>query len=228
MKPIPGRLIIPVLCLLSLLVQVILSGNPDPERFRQDITTFQEWDSKNATPADPVLFVGSSSIRMWPTHDYFPAFPVINRGFGGSHISDVIYYLQETVLKYAPRLIIFYAGDNDIADGKEPGTVLSDFSTFADTVHQLLPDTPIIYLPIKPSPSRWKFWPEMHTANSLVEKYCKERDYLHYIDTATPMIGENKHPMPSIFISDSLHLNKNGYDLWSGILAPVLSEMYNR
>ena len=214
--------------MLSILILALSSGNPDPERFRQEITNFQQWDSKNATPADPVLFVGSSSIRLWPTHDYFPALPVINRGFGGSHISDVNYYVKETVLKYNPRLIVFYAGDNDIADGKEAGTVLIDFSTFADTIHNRLPETPIIFIPIKPSPSRWKFWKEMQAANKLVEKYCKEEKYLFYIDTATPMIGKNRRPESSIFISDSLHLNKNGYDLWSGILAPVLSEMYSR
>ena len=99
---------------------------PNPERFKYDlfgnnltINLFELWDNKNSFPKDPILFVGSSSIRFWYTSNYFPEFPIINRGFGGSHISDISYFINETVLKYKPEIIVFYAGDNDISYGNE-------------------------------------------------------------------------------------------------------------
>lgn len=120
-------------------------GDPDPARFAKSpdgdevyIESFEYWDEKNSVPDDAVLFVGSSSIRKWPTSRYFPFVPVINRGFGGSHISDVNYYLDKTVLKYAPRAIVLYAGDNDIASGKSALRVFEDYKSFVARVNEKL------------------------------------------------------------------------------------------
>ena len=146
-------------------------ADPDPNRFGKDIESFVAWDSKNAVPADPILFVGSSSIRMWKTRESFPDLPVINRGFGGSHISDVIHFTDRIVLPYAPKLIVFYAGDNDMAGGKSAARVLCDYRRFVELVHVRLPDTSIIFIPIKPSGSRWSLWPEMTKANGLIEAF---------------------------------------------------------
>jgi lysophospholipase L1-like esterase len=212
--------------LITLMLLSFGSGeNPDPQRFKSEIDAFLNWDSKNAPPADPVVFVGSSSIRLWRTHTYFPDLPVINRGFGGSHISDVNYYADTLVLKFNPQIIVFYAGDNDIADGKSPETVYSDFTAFFDRIHTGLPSAKIVYLPIKPSPSRWQYWPAMQEANSRIEALCTQDPDLYYVDTASPMIGGNGRPMPGLFVSDSLHLNQTGYKLWTGILAPELRDL---
>ena len=142
-----------------------------PARFADEIKAFAEWDSKNAAPQDSTLFVGSSTIRLWPTADRFPGLPVVNRGFGGSQIPDVNHYLQETVLKYRPAVVVFYAGDNDINAGRTPQQVLDDFRTFAQRIHAARSDTRIIYLPIKPSVARWALWPTMRAANDRVRGY---------------------------------------------------------
>jgi lysophospholipase L1-like esterase len=198
------------------------SDDPDPPRFEKEIGAFDAWDRQNSFPRDAVLFVGSSSIRMWPTAESFPNVPVINRGFGGSHISDVNHFAERIVLKYSPRLIVFYAGDNDIEAGKSPQEVLDDFQAFAHLVHDRLPETRIIYLPIKPSIARWPKWPLMQAVNSGVEKLSHSDDRFRYLDTATPMLGENGKPRRELFLDDGLHLNAAGYRLWTDVLAPAV------
>ena len=220
-------------CLLFVIVSLMLlagvapvlvqaQDNPDPARFAEEIDAFEQWDRKNAVPEAPLLFVGSSSIRFWPTAERFPGLAVINRGFGGSHISDVNHYLERIVLPYAPRTIVFYAGDNDIAGGKSAEQVLADYRTFVERVHASLPETRIIFVPIKPSLSRWSMWPQMKDANGMIEAYSTSHPALVYVDMATPMLGEDGTPMPPLFIDDGLHLSVAGYDLWTRILMPYL------
>lgn len=217
------RLAAPVL--ISLLAFLPLRGgetDPDPHRFDEEIERFLEWDQQNSLPPNPVLFVGSSSIRLWKTAEDFPQLPVINRGFGGAHISDVLFFMEKIVLPYRPAVIVFYAGDNDIADDKSAETVLADFRQFVERVHQPLPETRIIFLPIKPSLARWNFWPEMKKANALIEAYCANDRRLFYADTATPMLAGDGKPGRELFLEDGLHLNAAGYRLWSQVLKPVL------
>jgi len=196
--------------------------DPDPERFSGEIEAFVQWDAKNSYTENAILFVGSSSIRLWPTASYFPEWCVINRGFGGSHISDVNHYYEQIVKKYKPARIIFYAGDNDIADGKSPQQVLEDFQVFAARVEQDFPETLVYYLPIKPSISRWKFWPLMSEANDMINQYIQQKLHLTYVDTVTPMLNVDGEPDPPLFVEDGLHLNAKGYQLWSGILLQQL------
>jgi lysophospholipase L1-like esterase len=196
--------------------------DPAPSRFKPEIAAFEKWDRQNSFPPRAVLFVGSSSIRMWQTAESFPHLPVINRGFGGSHISDVNHFAARIVLKYKPRTIVFYAGDNDIADGKSPQQVAGDFQEFLRLVGDRLPDTRIIYLPIKPSIARWNVWPQMQIANQFVQKLAESDKRLLYVDTATPMLGADGKPHDDIFLDDGLHLNANGYRAWTQVLAPHL------
>jgi lysophospholipase L1-like esterase len=168
------------------------------------------------------LFVGSSSIRMWQTAESFPELLVINRGFGGSHTSDVNYFAERIILKYKPGVIVFYAGDNDISADKPPQQVLDDFQELVSQVHERLPQTRIIYLPIKPSPARWPMWPKMQTVNAGVKKRSASDPRLIYADTASPMLDESGRPRPELFLADGLHLNATGYNLWTQILAPIL------
>lgn len=196
--------------------------DPDPNRFKEAVEYFSRYDSKNSFPVDAVLFVGSSSIRFWETAKYFPGYPVINRGFGGSHISDIIHFIEPLVIKYKPRVIVFYAGDNDIAAGKNAGQAFNDYKEYVQLVREQLPKSKIIYLPIKPSLARWSFWKEMEKANSLIKEYSEMDEFLYYVDTATPMFGNESLPDSSFFVDDGLHLNANGYDLWTEILLPVI------
>jgi lysophospholipase L1-like esterase len=196
--------------------------DPDPERFSKEIEQFIQWDMKNSYIENTILFVGSSSIRLWPTALYFPNLYVINRGFGGSHISDVNYYYEQVVKKYKPSKIIFYAGDNDIAAGKSPDQVLEDFQNFTEKVEMDFPETLVFYLFIKPSSSRWQFWPHMLAANLKIKQFSEGNPNFFYIDTASPMLNDTGEPNPDLFQDDNLHLNDQGYQLWSKILLPYL------
>lgn len=213
--------------LLSVLFAVVVgepSADPDPNRFAGEIGTFEEWDSKNAVPAEPILFIGSSSIRMWRTHECFPDLPVVNRGFGGSHISDVIHFAERIVLSYKPKLIVFYAGDNDVAGGKSAQRVLDDYSRFTRLVHARLPRTRIIFITIKPSGSRWSLWPEMNRANGLIKASCEKDDRLFFADLAAPLLGPDGRPDRGLFLDDQLHLNVRGYAAWTKVLKLLIRQ----
>jgi acetyl esterase/lipase len=196
-------------------------------RWEKTIQNFEDWDSKNPIPLNAVLFVGSSSIRLWPTRDYFPEYQVINRGFGGSHISDVNYFAHRIVLPYRPKVIVFYAGDNDIAGKKTPKRVFSDYRKFVNLVHKELEGTRIIFVGIKPSGSRWSLWPKMKEANLMIEKFSDKDKRLFYFDSATPLIGSDGKPDDSFFLKDKLHLNKKGYDAWTGKLKPIVKKAFD-
>ncbi len=219
-----------VLLALILSAPAVLSAggdrpDPDPNRFAGEIKAFAEWDSKNAVPAEPVLFVGSSSIRMWRTHESFPELPVVNRGFGGSHISDILHYLDRVVLPYNPKVLVFYAGDNDIAGGKSPQRVVEDYRRFVRLVHAKLPAVRIVYVAIKPCHNRWSLWPEMDKANGLVRDFCGQDERLFFADLATPLLGDDGTPRRELFLPDQLHLNPQGYAVWTRTLAPILSRV---
>jgi lysophospholipase L1-like esterase len=220
----------PALVVLAAPVWIVAGGesrvsDPDPQRFAEAIEGFAHWDAKNAWPDDPILFVGSSSIRMWATREAFPDWPVVNRGFGGAHISDVNHYFDRVVKPYAPRVIVFYCGDNDIAAGKSPEQVLTAYRDFTKRVRDLAAETQIIYLPIKPSISRWKHWPAMQEANALIRAFI-EQDASHtYVDVATPMLDDNGEPRKELLISDGLHLSEEGYRLWNVTLRPHVNSI---
>lgn len=203
-------------------------ADPDPNRFAKDVASFAAWDSKNAVPADPILFVGSSSIRMWRTHESFPDLPAINRGFGGSHISDVIHFAERIVLPYEPKMIVFYAGDNDVAGGKKAARILRDYRRFVHLVHNDFPDTSIIFIPIKPSGSRWSLWPEMDKANHLIRDLSQKDKRLFFADLATPLLTADGTPDNSLFLKDQLHLNAKGYAVWTKALRPVIRQALAR
>jgi len=219
-----------VLFALILSAPAVLSAvgdrpDPDPNRFAGEIKAFAEWDSKNAVPAEPVLFVGSSSIRMWRTHESFPELPVVNRGFGGSHVSDILYYLDRVVLPYDPKVLVFYAGDNDIASGKSAQSMVEDYRRFVQLVHAKLPAVRIVYVAIKPCHNRWSLWPEMDKANGLVRDFCEQDERLFFADLATPLLGDDGTPKRDLFLPDQLHLNPQGYAVWTQTLAPILSRV---
>ncbi len=195
--------------------------DPDPERFAKSIETFAVWDSKNSFPVHAILFVGSSSIRFWPTATAFPGKPIINRGFGGSEISDVIHFYDQVVRPYAPTKIFLYAGDNDIGRGKMADQVFDDYKEFVERVQSDFPTTELIYISIKPSRLRWDKWPLMAEANRMVQAHAQKHSNLGYADLATPLLDDDGNPK-DVFLDDGLHLNERGYFLWQQALAPFL------
>lgn len=193
--------------------------------FASEIQAFADWDAKNATPADPIVFAGSSSIRLWNTGERFAGLPIVNRGFGGSQMADVNKYVKETVLRYSPRIVVLYAGDNDINVGKTNDELFAEYETFVRAVHGADSTADIVFLPIKPSLQRWALWPRMRDVNDRVRVYAKANAHLHSIDLATPMLGPDGRPRPELFVEDGLHMTSAGYDGWTSGLRPLLDSL---
>ena len=193
------------------------------ERWAKEIADYELADKRQAPKKNGVLFVGSSSIRMWNdlARD-FPGQNVINRGFGGSRVADSICYADRIVFPYRPRLVVLYAGDNDLAAGLASDQVFADFKDFVGRVRERLPATRIAFIAIKPSPSRWKLRDEVNRANALIKDYAAGEKNLTYIDVYTPMLGADGRPREELFGPDKLHMNRRGYDVWRNVIGPHL------
>ena len=191
--------------------------------FEPEILAFEASDRTNPPPKHGILFIGSSSIRMWKSLAAdFPDHPVINRGFGGSQIVDSIHYANRIIFKYHPKQIILYAGGNDIHAGKSANQVFSDFKDFVKTVRKGLPDTEIDYISIAPNRSRWAEVERVKAANHLIEAYIGKESRLRFINVFPAMLGSDGEPKPDIYLDDKLHMNAKGYELWKGIVRPYL------
>jgi len=210
----------------SLSAQTVGEGKQSPElRWGKEIKAFEEADKTNPPPRGANLFIGSSTIRLWTNlAQVFPRHRVINRGFGGSHLSDSVAFVDRIVTPYKPRLVFLYAGDNDIAAGKSPGRVLGDFKAFVGRIHAALPETRIAFLAIKPCPAREKFLDRVKAANRFIREYTAGNDWLLYVDTFTPMLTKDGRPRADVYVKDGLHPNAQGYALWASILRPILEK----
>ena len=155
----------------------------------------------------------------------FAGHKVFNRGFGGSHLCDSLAFADRIVIPYQPKLVVLYAGDNDIASGKSPEQVFADFKAFVAKVQAALPETRIAYVSIKPSPSRMRFVEQFKTTNRLIREFAARDEKLIYLDVFTPMLGSDAQPRAELFVSDQLHLSEAGYKLWTGVLKPVLDKL---
>lgn len=197
-----------------------------PNAFEKEILAFEASDHTNPPPRHAVLFVGSSSIRLWKTlAQDFPNRHIINRGFGGSQIADSILFADRIVLPYEPATIVFYAGGNDLNAGKTPQAVFNDYKTFVAQVREKLPDTKIAYISIAGNPARWSQIDRVREANQLIREFSRTLPGLSYIDTATAMLGANGLPRPEIFVADKLHMNTNGYAIWTRVIGAHLQQM---
>jgi len=215
---------------------ILILGAPGPliaagagatvNRFEPEIEQFEASDKTNPPPRNAVLFIGSSSIRFWKDLGRsFPGHQIIQRGFGGSELSDSVEFADRIVIPYQPRLIFLYAGDNDLANGKSPQQVFADFAAFAKKVHARLPKTVIAYIAIKPSLARQKLIHEIKTANDLIKTFVKPSSTLIFVDVFKPMLRSDDTPRPELFVQDGLHLNEQGYALWTSVLKPVIDRI---
>jgi lysophospholipase L1-like esterase len=195
-----------------------------PSRWETAFAAFAADDAAHPHPPGGVLFVGSSSIRLWnDLETQFQDLPVvIKRGFGGSQLSDCVKHLSRLVLRYRPETVLVYAGDNDLAAGTAPAEVLRRFTAFVQGVHRDLPQTRIIYISIKPSPSRIDLLPEIREANALIRDYADREGNVDFVDVYTPMLDATGKPRRELFRDDQLHLNADGYALWKRVIAPEL------
>lgn len=200
------------------------SGAERFARWEKAIAAFEDQDRKQPPPQNAYLFVGSSSIRLWDLPRSFPDWPVLNRGFGGSQIADSVHFAPRLILKHKPRMVLLYAGDNDIAAKRTPEQVLADFQALAAAVHKELPTTVVAFLSIKPSLARWKLWDQIRGANALVKAFCRSDRRLLYIDVGTAMLGADGTPRPELFVKDGLHLSAAGYALWAALVQADLRD----
>jgi lysophospholipase L1-like esterase len=202
---------------------VVQAPSQNSAQWESEIAQFEAADRINPPAPGGVVFVGSSSIRMWPNLQAdFPGVNVLQRGFGGSELADAVYFAPRIVLKYRPRLIVLYAGDNDIANGKSPQAVFRDYTNFVSLVKRDLPETRIAFISIKPSASRWGLVDKMRDANALIRDYIAKDPRQTYVDVFTPMLGANGSPRDELFLEDKLHMTPAGYAIWRNLLTPIV------
>lgn len=189
-------------------------------RWERSIQRFETADRENPPAPGQVLFVGSSSIVRWETlEEDFPSIDLLSRGFGGSYISDVLYFTDRVILPYRPSHVVIYAGDNDADADRTAEEIFADYKGIVERVHAALPETRISFISMKPSPSRWDRADVMIAGNAMVKAYADADPRLDYIDVWGPMLGVDGTPRAELFVEDMLHMNPHGYVLWRSIVA---------
>jgi lysophospholipase L1-like esterase len=212
-----------ILLLCPLLCSARDNHENDHAQWNNEIAAFQAADRAHPPAAGAVLFIGSSSIRFWTSlATDFPDVRTINRGFGGSEIGDSTFFADRIVAPYHLRAIVMYAGDNDLQDGDSPEHVRDNFAAFVRKARSLDPGVPIAFIAIKPSMARKALLPKIREANALVRAYAATQQRVSYLDVFTPMLGKDGQPQSRWFIADGLHMNRQGYVLWIGVVKPWL------
>jgi lysophospholipase L1-like esterase len=195
------------------------------QQYLNEIQLFKKQDSISPPTTDPILFIGSSSITNWKdVHQYFPGHSIINRGFGGSQLTDIIFYANDVKLPYNPKQVVIYAGENDLAysDTVKATHVLERFKTLYNLIRKNYPDISIVFISIKPSIARKNLMPRMEEANMLIKEFlCKEKN-TSFVNVYSKMLLPDGSPDPLIFLDDNLHMNSKGYAIWQKAIMPYL------
>lgn len=209
----------------SILLLFVTFGACAQQRFEKDIRAFKEKDKVERPPEKPILFIGSSSFTRWEkVQQDFPGYVVLNRGFGGSTLEDVILYQDDIIFPYSPRQIVIYCGENDIASGASADDVLARFDKLFTSIRSKLPDVPVVYISMKPSPSREKFRSELERGNALIRDYLSQKKNTQYVDVFSEMLNGRNKPSPELYVSDSLHMSDAGYAIWQRAIQPTLQK----
>ena len=193
--------------------------------FANEIAWFKKQDSIKAPPQKPILFIGSSSFTNWKdVQDYFPGYPILNRGFGGSSLPHLLLYADDIIFPYNPKQIVIYCGENDFGGGPQitADSILVRFKRLHNYIRSKMPKVPIVYISMKPSPFRQKVLPQMQAANELIKAFANRTKRLEYIDVYSHMLNADGSIREDIFLSDKLHMNKQGYAIWQPLIAPYL------
>jgi lysophospholipase L1-like esterase len=194
-------------------------------RFEKDVKAYEAVDKAEPRPPGAILFVGDSQFFRWKTlQEDLPGYTIINRGVDSFQFSDVIEFADRIVLPYKPRLIVLHVGGNDIHTGKSPDYVLADFKTFVAQVRKPLPDVPIIFSSLTPSPARWDEADRRRQANKLVQDYIATQANLHFIDLWNAMLSLDGQPREDIWVADRIHPNHAGYQIRVKLMLPLLGK----
>ena len=210
---------------LFLFLLAFVATNAQKPAFYDDIQNFKKQDSFQFPPRHAILFVGSSSFTNWvDVQDYFPGHTIINRGFGGSSLPDVIRYADDIIFPYHPKQVVIYCGENDIAgsDSVTAKIVFDRFKQLFKMIRRGPGKKSVLYISMKPSPSRQHLMPRFEEANELIKKYLKKKRKAVFVDVYHQMLNEDATPMKDIFIEDSLHMNAKGYAIWQKVVEPYL------
>lgn len=212
--------------LLPILVFVcLLWSDSNAQAFIQEVNGFAVADAKLSPPERAILLLGSSSFTYWKdVADYFPEHRFLNRAFGGSSLTHQIDYIDKVVYPYKPKQILIYCGENDIAASHAitADTILHRFKILHALIRAQMPDVPISFVSIKPSPVRAEFLPTVIASNKLIKQFCKGKNKTDFIDVFTPMLGKDGKPREEIFLADRLHMNAKGYQIWKDVITPYL------
>lgn len=194
----------------------------DPAQWRDQVAALAARTTDH--PVD-IVFVGSSSVRMWKSlAQDFPRWRTANCGFGGSQLADSVFYFDQLITPRVPRVVVLYAGENDLAGGLTPERLLADFGAFRERLRVAQPTARLIYLSCKPSPARAAQVGKFRAANALIAAACAADPHCTFVDVFTPMLDASHQPRPELFGPDRLHMNANGYALWTQTLLPVLAK----
>lgn len=192
-------------------------------KWEKEIAGMEAADKKNPPAKGSIVFIGSSTIRMWTSlaKDY-PQHQVVNRGFGGSEIADSTHFADRLVFPIEPKHIFLRAGNNDIANKKTAERVFEDYKAFVTAVHAKLPETEIVFIGLPPTIARIKQVPECNKLNGYIKEFAAKNPKLKYIDCDSMTVGADGQPRPELFRDDKLHLNDEGYKLLAERVRPFM------
>jgi hypothetical protein len=205
-----------------------IAQSPETDVWEKDIRKFEHLDSVETYPANAVLFAGSSSIRLWSAlaGDMAP-YPVIQRGYGGARLSDFSVFAGRIIYPHPCRAIVLFIA-NDITGSeadKTPEEVRDLFLNVLNTIREKFPDTPVFWIAITPTGLRWKVWPEIEQANRLIQKACEENENTYFIPTKNEFLNTSGLPREELFRADRLHLNEEGYKVWTSVIRKELEKV---
>ncbi len=212
---------------LTGIVFLIVTQQLVAQSFSKDIQNFRRQDSIAMPAKDQILFIGSSSFTLWKSvKEDFPGYPILNRAFGGSTLSDLIYYVKDIVYPYQPRQIVIYCGENDFAanDSLYPSQVAKRFELLFVIIRKKFPKVPVVYVSMKPSPSRVKLMAKFNVANVMIRSFLKDKKNTAFVDVYHAMLNADGSVNESIFLADKLHMNKKGYAIWQPLIQNKLKK----
>lgn len=215
------------ICFAWLLVTLALATHAQQPAFWNDIQQFKKQDSMQRPARGQILFVGSSSFTKWTdVQQYFPSYPILNRGFGGSTLADVWRYKDDIIIPYQPKQVVMYCGENDFAysDTVSVMTVVNRFVQVFEYTRIKLDNVPFVYVSMKPSPSRLRLMSKYDEANRLIEAYLKTKPNTGFVDVYHAMLDASGKPKAELFLEDNLHMNAKGYAIWKILIEPVLKK----
>ena len=205
--------------LTSLFLAITFSTaiSQDQSEYHDEMEAFKKIEINSNE--DIVIFTGSSSVRLWNSlGEDCGHLNVINTGFGGSTMTDLLEFLEPTILRFSPKEVYIYEGDNDIFRGHQEEDILGVAKKIVSVITRGNPDLKVHFIGAKPSPARWHYKDRYVRFNKMLADYCNSKPNLFFIDVWNPMLNERGRPFPNIFISDSLHMNEKGYQLWTDLI----------